>query len=138
MPRLKNPHKHKTVHTLHQPPLRPIDRIALQRLLPECLLAVEVHRVRDGFVANPVADPVCVTGPKDDGECMVVLEEGGECWEGGAGVFSQLATKEIYILYIRRRRGLTIPRHPKLHAHIHRTLLIPHTSPDSPTHGIIP
>lgn len=76
MPRLKNPHKHKTVHTLHQPPLRPIDRIALQRLLPECLLAVEFHRMRDGFVANPVADPVCVTGPENDGQCVVGLEEG--------------------------------------------------------------
>lgn len=26
MPRLKNPHKDRPIHTLHQPPLRPIHR----------------------------------------------------------------------------------------------------------------
>lgn len=87
MPRLKNPHEREPVHTLHQAPLRPIDCIVLQRLLPECLLAVECHRVRDGFVTDPIADPVCVAGPEEDGECLVCLEEGGQGWEVGAGVF---------------------------------------------------
>lgn len=55
MPRLENPHEHKPVHTLHQSPLRPIHRIVLQRLLAESLLAVEFHRVRNGFVARSMS-----------------------------------------------------------------------------------
>ena len=60
------------------PPLRPIHRIVLQRLLAEFLLVVEFHRVRNGFVAVPIADPICLAGPEDNGEYMVRLEESGE------------------------------------------------------------
>ena len=87
MPRLKSPHQDQPVHALYQPSLRSIDCIALQRFLPECLLAVECHRMRDSFVALPVADPVCVAGPEDDGECVVGLEERGEGWEVIVGEF---------------------------------------------------
>ena len=87
MPRPKNPQKAEIIHRLKSAGRGPVDRVARQRLRRERCLARIGNGVGGREPAEPVADPVGVTGPDDGRDAR--LDDVGELREEGAGVVAR-------------------------------------------------
>ena len=87
VPRPKDPRKAQFAHILKRPRRRAADRVARQRRALERRLAAVGNRLRRGLVAEPVADPVGVSGVDDRLDTR--FHHVGELREERAGVVAR-------------------------------------------------
>ena len=85
MPGPKHPQPTQVPLRLERAPRRPVHGVALHRQALEGRLAAVGDGVCGGEATEPVADPICVSGPDEGGYTR--LDDGGEGGKEGARVW---------------------------------------------------